>query len=124
MRERSRVLALALAVGLTACADEVQFGDPPSVPVDPEAVDAVSAAYTDCLRREADRVDDRKLSPIGLALKVIPACEKQFSALEAVAASGNDRFGRHAVRNSLEMDKEELATHVVLQQRLSHTLPP
>src|ERR1043166_7138154 len=106
MRETSRVLALALAAGLTACADEVQFGDPPTVPVDEEAVDAVSAAYADCLRQEADRVDDGKLTPIGLALKVIPACDKQFAALEAVVASGNGRFGRHAIRNNLEQEKE------------------
>jgi hypothetical protein len=124
MRETSRVLALALAVGLTACADQVQFGDPPTVPVDPEAVGAVADAYTDCLRQEAGRIDDGKLSPIGLALKVIPACEKQFAALEAVAASGNDRFGRHAIRNNLEQDKEEFVTHIVLRERLARALPP
>jgi hypothetical protein len=97
---------------LTACADQVQFGDPPFEPVEPAAVDAVSSAYTDCLRREAERIDDGKLSPIGLALKVIPACEKQFAALEAVAASGSGRLGGHAIRDNLEQEKEDYATRV------------
>jgi hypothetical protein len=124
MRRETRLFMLAFAVGLSACAaDQVQFGDPPTEPVDPEVVDVVSTAYGDCLSREADRVDDGKLTPIGLALKVIPACEKQFAALEAVAASGNGRLGRHAIRDSLEQSKEEYATHIVLRARLARTLP-
>jgi hypothetical protein len=122
MRGKSQFIALGTAAALTACAD-VQFGDKPYAPVEPQVLDTVSSAYADCLAQEADRVDDGKLSPIGLALKVIPACEKQFAALEAVASSGNGRLGRHAVRNGLEQDKEEFATHIVLRERLSRALP-
>ena len=118
-----RVYAVVLVAGLSACAD-VGFSDPPYAPVEPEVLGAVSNAYTDCLIREAQRIDDGKLTPIGLALKIIPACEKQFIALEAVASGGNDRLGRHAVRDNLELGKEEFATRVVLRERLGRELPP
>ena len=125
MRAITQLFPLAFVVAsLTACADQVQFGDPPFEPVEPAAVDAVSSAYTDCLTREAERIDDGKLSPIGLALKVIPACEKQFAALQAVAASGSGRFQGHAIRDNLELEKEEYATRVVLRERLDRALPP
>ena len=124
MRRHICFLALGLAAGLAACANQVQFGDPPSSIVDPELLDAVSAAYTGCLMREAGRLDDGKLRPIALALKVIPACEKEFTALETAAGGGNDRLGRHTIHDNLEQGKEEFATSIVLRERLARALPP
>ena len=124
MRGELRFVAAMLTAALAACAGDAQFGDPPSAPVEPEAVGAVTTAYADCLTREAQRIDDGKLSPIGLALKIIPPCDKQFLALEAVASGGNDRLGRHAIRENLEQGKEEFATRIVLRERLDHALPP
>jgi hypothetical protein len=123
MRSESRLLALAFASGLAACADQVQFGDPSSAIVDPVLLDAVSAAYTDCLTREVKRLDDGMLRPIALALKIIPACDKEFAALETAASGGNDRLGRHAIHDDLEQGKEEFATRIVLRERLEQALP-
>ena len=124
MRRQTRLIPIALLAGLAACADTVQFGDPPSSLVDPELLSAVSAAYTDCLTREVERIDDGMLRPIAVALKIIPACEKEFMALETAASGGNDRLGRHEVHDNLEQGKEEFATHIVLRERLSRALPP
>ena len=124
MRGKSRNLGLILCAGLAACAGEVQFGDVPTPPVPPEALESASMAYSDCLFRSARQIDDGKLTPIGLALKVIPLCEMQFGQLETAMSGGQDRQSRRAVRDNLELEKEELATRIVLRERLERVFPP
>src|SRR5882672_6883261 len=115
MTAKRALMCLVLMVGLCGCAGEVGFQEHLPLYAYPEEVDEANGAYVDCVTQTAARIDDRKLSPIGLALKVIPLCEMQFATFEALASQGNAAYDSRAIRNGLEENKEEFVTNVVLR---------
>ena len=115
---------ITLAFGLAGCAGQVATGADLTPPAPEEFIEGAQVSYGSCILAAARRLDDDSQRPIGLALRIMPLCEMEFTSLEAISTAEGNRFQRYAIRNGLEQKKLDFVVGVVLRERRERIFGP
>jgi hypothetical protein len=99
------------------------FGSQPQLgTASPQQRRDAAERYTDCLTRNARRLDDRVSDASTIAMAIQPSCTAEFDSWKLVLQQGETAEARVALDRALDAGSQSAAVQAVLQVRQAASL--